>query len=74
MYSCVQSITHEAQPGQPRELLGRVMGALLFATHSVAPLSTLVIGAAVTRFGPRRRVPGKWGGAAARGHGRTDPV
>lgn len=36
----------------PHELLGRVMGALLFATYSVAPLSTLVIGAAVTRFGP----------------------
>jgi predicted MFS family arabinose efflux permease len=36
----------------PRELLGRVMGVLLFATYSVAPLSALVIGAAVTRFGP----------------------
>ena len=27
------------------------MGVLLFATYSVAPLSTLVIGAVVTRFG-----------------------
>jgi predicted MFS family arabinose efflux permease len=36
----------------PRALLGRGLGVLLFATFSVAPLSALLIGAAMPRLGP----------------------
>lgn len=40
------------QQGAPRALLGRVMGALLFTNYAFYPLSVVLGGVVVARFGP----------------------
>ncbi len=45
------------QTQAPRDLLGRIMGVFVFATFSLYPISVLLAGAMVRRFGPTPMFP-----------------